>query len=788
MRRLYDGITDWRACGILIVAVIASMVDVIVGGRSFFIRDLSRFYHPTKRILREILLSGEFPWWNPYYAAGQPLAANPEYAAFYPPQWLILIPDFELGFRLHIVFHLIAAAIGMYLLLRFLRVGRGASLAGGLSWGMGGLAMSLVNLLPILFCATWIPFLIRYLGRFVRYGHRRDWALATLFGGLQLLAAEPVTLIQTWLLASAWTGWFLWRRRHLLPTASQGILAGRSLMVLGGSLLLGGVQLWPAIIHVADTVRADGFTYDLVVSWSLHPMRPLEMLLPAVFGRFSQDGQVLYWGGAHFYSRQASPFIFSIAPGIALSLMAGAGVLARSRGWIRFVLTGGVFYLLALGGHTPLYHWLWSAGIARGFRYPEKFTIGLVFVTIIFASVMLDRLHRGDDRLQRVSRRLAFSAAILVGAGLALSLLPGYPSTFGKLWGISSSRFLNQMAEGAREATMVQLILWLAVAGILAVPRRTTLGWMLVLIWAELSLFSLDVSPRVDSDYYRAPPLAAQLDPHREGWRIFHEVDWYGRSNTARSWFSTGDAVYWVVRNGMFPMTPGNELYRTVLERDYDKTAMTHSVDLVKVMFAVRDRGRADWARIFMGMSNARYRARYRAEAAELGPDEREVDPITFVEVAATARYRLVSDVRRFGDLEEMIDMIVERGSGSETAWISSEVEGPIAGSSGDVTVIEERHSMVRLSVEAESSGLLYASITNHDNWIVTIDGREVNHFPVNIGFMGFEVPAGRSEVILRYFDPVVAGSAGASLVMLLLVIVAFLPGSGRRIPSRAGV
>lgn len=773
---------QWRdrcALTVLAAAILLAIVDVVAGGRSFFIRDISRFYHPTKRIIREILLSGGFPWWNPFYSAGQPLAANPEYAVFYPPQLLILLPDFELGFRFHIAFHLVAAAFGMYLLLRSLRLGRGASVAGALSWGMGGLMMSLVNLLPILFCATWLPYLLRYLTSYVRTGARRHACIAVLFGGLQLLAAEPVTLIQTWVLAGLWLTWFLWRRRRLLAPQLISLVVARFSVVLIGAVLVGAIQLWPAIDHVSDTVRADGFDYDLVTSWSLHPLRPLEMIVPSAFGRFNLDGHVLYWAGGRFYPRQASPFLFSIAPGMIIALMAMVGVVLRFPGWLRYLGTSALFYLLTLGSFTPLYWWAWQAEIGRGFRYPEKFSIGLVFATIVFGAMLLDRLSGNDEKVRKVATALALAIAAGVTVLAALSLHPGYTSMFGDLFGVSESRYLTRMVEGSREVWTLVALLWGAILVTLTVARRRALVILNVILWIELALLGLDVSPRISSEFYRAPPLAAELAPGRDGYRIFHEVDWYGRSKTARSWFSTGDAVYWVVRNGMFPMTPANDLYRTVLERDYDKTAMKHSVDLVHTMFEVRDRGRKDWASIFMSMSNARYRSRYRSSVAVVGTSKREVDPIRMVDEGERPRYSIATGVRRVDDLAELVDTIVEEGSEPGTAWIiGTDSSGGVAGSSGSVELIEEIFSGADLRVNASSPAVLVSSITFHPNWRISVNEEEVEHFPVNVAYTGVVVPEGRSVVRIRYFDPVVAVSAIISCVSVLIVVgILLFPG-----------
>ncbi len=147
-------------------------------GNQFFFRDLASYYYPTKYIIRETILSGQFPFWNRFYSAGQPMAANPEYEVFYPLQWLTLLPSYDFGFRAHILVHLYLAAIGMYCLLRSTGLRIAASLFGAVSFGLGGPFLSLVNLLPILFCFAWLPLILLFARRAMAHPNRRDFAIA----------------------------------------------------------------------------------------------------------------------------------------------------------------------------------------------------------------------------------------------------------------------------------------------------------------------------------------------------------------------------------------------------------------------------------------------------------------------------------------------------------------------------------------------------------------------------------------------------------------------------------
>src|SRR5207237_3736651 len=113
---------DVRNVAILFLIATILFADVLFFGACFFERDLFRYHYPMKRVVREVIARGEFPLWNRYFSAGQPMAANPAYEIFYPPQWLIFIGDYRFGFALHILAHVYIALVGMYLLLRALDV------------------------------------------------------------------------------------------------------------------------------------------------------------------------------------------------------------------------------------------------------------------------------------------------------------------------------------------------------------------------------------------------------------------------------------------------------------------------------------------------------------------------------------------------------------------------------------------------------------------------------------------------------------------------------------------
>ena len=287
--------TDALALASLVLIVTVLFADVLFGVNEFYMRDLTRYYYPTKQILREIVYQGEFPYWNRYFSAGQPLAANPEHEVFYPLTWLILLPSYDLGYRLHILLHIYIAVLGMYALLRSMELRPFAAWFGAMSFGMGGIILSDINLLPILFCVVWLPLTCLFVRRFLLRSNLRDFAAASLFLGLQFLVAEPTTVLQTAILIGMYA---LYRGWYGRPRVAKTITRLLWIALIGmAGLLIGSAQILPAFDHVRDSARSRPFDFDLVSAWSMPWAKFAELVYPNILGHISIHRVMWYWGG-----------------------------------------------------------------------------------------------------------------------------------------------------------------------------------------------------------------------------------------------------------------------------------------------------------------------------------------------------------------------------------------------------------------------------------------------------------------------------------------------------------
>lgn len=781
--------TDFLALGLLFLIATIFFADVLLGINELYMRDMTRYYYPAKQVLRDVVQHGEFPYWNRYFSAGQPIAANPEHEVFYPLTWLILLPSYDLGYRLHVLIHIYIGLLGMYALLRSMDLRPPAAWMGAMSFGLGGIYLSYVNLLPILFCAAWLPLTCLFVRRFLLRRNIRDFAAAALFLGLQCLVAEPTTVMQTGLLIGMYALYRGWYGRPRVSKMITRVLWIAVISVTG--FLIGAAQILPAIDHVHDSARSRPFEYSLVSAWSMPWPKFAELIYPNVLGHISIANVMHYWGGG-LYPGMGSPFLFSIYAGIAVIALSIGGAFARPRGGRLVLIIVLLSSVLALGDHTPLLRWLYDAGIATSIRYPEKFFLMAIFAMILFASQMLDRMLAGDEDIR--SGALGFAAAsLLVAALIAISgFTPIYPRLFnllGKATDIASIRKAWGLTAGSpgTPAVVLSRTDWIIatvrgaalIALLLTVRKRHKRIWLAAgaaFVTIDLLYVTWELNPREPRRFFDPPPAARSLPPNRQDFRVFHEADWYGTEKPAQDYFSTGDAVYWVVRNGLFPMTPAGAGLRTVLERDYDKTALLPTIDLTDSVWDVKRSGRADWYKPFMAMSNAWYRAVFRNFEKEKLRNRnhfKESLPINFEEGPHYPRYYFADQVVTIRNREDFVKQLSTSAFTGGVAFVQRPAFVPAR---GIVKRIVETANTAKLDVESFGQGFLVMSVTPHKYWNIRVDGTRVPAVVTNIAYQGIIVTPGKHHVEMEYRNELarvgmlISLLTGAVLVGILIV------------------
>lgn len=775
-----SGRHDAIALSVLALLGTLFFADVLIGTNNFYLRDLARYYYPAKQVLRDIVLGGEFPYWNRLFSGGQPLAANPEHEVFYPLTWLILLPSYDLGYRLLVIAHVYIGLFSMYALLRSMRLRASAAAFGAASFGLGGVYLSYINLLPILFSVAWLPLTCLYTRRFLLHRGLHSFSAASLFFGIQFLVGEPTTVAQTGLLLGMYAlyrGWHDARRDPLrwkrMATATLSRVAMVGAISCAG-FLVGAVQMLPAIDHAGDSVRSRKFAFSTVTNWHLPAGRLPELVFPNYMGHITSEGSPLYWG-RRLYAPRSGPFLYSIYPGLLAAVLAISGFVLRSRGSGFTLLLCGLSLAIALGPQTPIPRLLYDAGAIGSIRYLEKFFLIAAVPLVVLAATMFDRLMGGDPRVRKtvlcvLTAVTGFSVLLTV-----LSFLPGYTEAFASFWRLRSAG-AGSAAAAARTgwilAAVRGLMLLLLVWGI---PRMRRPVWLVLasgFLALDLAPINAEINPRITGDFYRATPAAVEREfpRSREEFRVFHAADWASREDADARRYLRGLNAYWTFRNGLFPVFPAAYGLATVLDLDYDLTALLPTADLMRAMWKVKASGREDWWQPFAAMSNVWYRGVYRPfeeEARRVGGRMERAQPVRFEQVEQHPRYYFAEQIVSIRDTSDVARMLAKGSWHPRVAFVPLPA---FDAAHGEIVSWRETANRAWIDVRTQGRSFLVMSVTPHKYWRVAIDGAPVRPVVTNIGYQGIEVPAGSHRIEMHYRnDLVVVGAwvSGSAVIAL---------------------
>jgi hypothetical protein len=133
-------------------------------------------FYPWRKLAFDMLLSGQWPLWNPYLGNGAPLLANLQSAVFYPPNWLGLALPLEYAFSWLVVLHWVWAGAGMVALARALGFRPLGQAVAGLAFGLSQYLVARAWFFSINAAVAWVPWIIwaaEHCLRPVAWGERR---------------------------------------------------------------------------------------------------------------------------------------------------------------------------------------------------------------------------------------------------------------------------------------------------------------------------------------------------------------------------------------------------------------------------------------------------------------------------------------------------------------------------------------------------------------------------------------------------------------------------------------
>jgi hypothetical protein len=220
--------------------------DVLANDRNFAYRDAAHFYYPYYKLIAAEWGAGRVPLWNPYENGGEPLAAQPTAAVWYPGKLLFALP-YPLAFKSYHLLHVVLAWWAAFWCGRTFGLSRGAAAIAGTGYAFSGFVLFQLYNIVFLVGAAWLPLGLACMDRVVRAPSRGSaFGLAAVLA-MQILGGDPEVAILTLLVGLPYL--------LLVHFGRQGFWWGVGLLCLGHAAVFFGRCLPPfefAADHYVD--------------------------------------------------------------------------------------------------------------------------------------------------------------------------------------------------------------------------------------------------------------------------------------------------------------------------------------------------------------------------------------------------------------------------------------------------------------------------------------------------------------------------------------------------------
>ncbi|MFN8535562.1 MAG: YfhO family protein [Dehalococcoidia bacterium] len=705
---------------------------------------------PFYRFAAEEFRAGRLPLWNPYLYGGAPFAADIQAAVFYPPYWGLYATGIDVTFELITALalgHLAFAGVGMYALATLGRwegvgpLSRPAALVAAIAFMLCDYFIVHLGNLNLVVGAAWLPWATLGIVRGIDGRRVLPFALGGAAPAFGLLAGHIQPFLYGLLLAAALT--LVSIARALFRTGPREAigLAARALVFPLVAAGLAAIQILPSLELQGLTGRA-AIGYEAAIQFSLPPAMLLGLLVPDIWGR----GPGSYWGPWPRVEMGYFGILPLVSVAVALAMRRAAGVWALAT-------IGLLALLLALGGYTVVYGWVYQffPGFG-GIRAPARAIILFNLIAAWLAAVGVDAaLGATDDAARRTLGRVVRWC----GFGLLGVLFGALPPFV----------FFLAVGQGQRGATTQRLTAILDGLVLLA-----------IMLGGALLLFGLRAAGRIDR---RTFAVAVVLWTAFDLLTIGFDVEGGGSDPLANF---RRDAVVTTLRADPDPFfridsetgvwdvwQPAAGLYHRLADvRGVDNPLMI--ADVQRYWSELGGRNGAPYDLLNVRYVLAKPEARLEpTEFERVGGDETIV---IYRNRTSLPRTWIVPAAEVVADHEAAFAAVHRQGFDPRRTVV---LEGGPAerGGDGTATIVEAVNDRIVVDASAPAGGWLVLSETFYPGWEATVDGRPAEIRRANYLFRAVWLPAGEHRVELVYRPTsLLRGAAVAGVTTLGVVLL----------------
>lgn len=722
---------EWKRSDTLILVGMllwaAVLFAILPYDRVFYRGDMSQFT-AMEYAIRAAIKQGQWPLWNPYFM--EPLMANPQSMALYPPHLLLRFLPMRWFFPVQAVLHIWLAGAALYLLLRHWGFSRTACLAG--SSAVAFSVMVFVRVLHAHFsvvpCFGWPVLILLFYARLLHYGRFRDLLLTIGMILLLFLSGHTQISLTGLLLPGSYLVYYLIQERRWKST---WLALQRTTLIGLFSFGILAVQLLPTIEYFPETTRVFGFKFlNAATYFSLNHVDIFNVLVPFQLIEVSESVRE---------TQEIVYYTTVMLPG--LGLVATRFSSKAHQPLVRYVsVVAFVLIVLALGSSTPLYRIIYR--LVTIFRAPGRFLLLWTLPAAVLIALGIDALMQPD----RIKEK---QVTLIYGLVVPLPIIITHLDLDTFLYGTSLA---GQMAV---IITAAMIILGIGLVVIRPGFSRQT--------WPHILATFMIIDASIHAGYLAFWPPYEALYP--------------GYLKLDRAYECLGKQV---------DLTDGMLYSGTVWDV---RPAAAHGIRVYHPYSAnmryVRE--------LFEAGPVGHYllRASYIALLGDVTPTETQepfdttCDIVVYKEkdipphVYAVNQLIVVNDE----DREASLQMIQSASfDPSETAVISLPEGSPMPelpseeGFQYEAAIIDYKSGKIVIDVTASQPALVVVSEVYYPGWVAVIDGDKVPVYRANHGLQGVLIEEGESHITISYKPASVRIGLIVSIVSLIgLVPAGFL-------------
>ncbi|MCB0210124.1 MAG: hypothetical protein KDJ52_12380 [Anaerolineae bacterium] len=762
----------------------------LVYGQVLYWGTIMLQFWPWHQPVKDSLLQGQWPLWNPLLGNGAPLLANLQSAVFYPPNLIFLFMPTAHALTLSIILHIALAGIAMYFYGRRLRLSGFAAAVAALTYMFSGYIMGRTQFVVMIHAAAWIPLLLLLGDRLARQRHFLDvlWLAVALAG--QLLAGHAQLWFYSLVLLGGYVGFRSWQADRLAPLLHRsdshrlqihdkvsspfyasrltGVVkaVGYLLIAVLLSLLLCAVQIGPTAEYLLNSPRNDGAERTFALTYSMWPWRLITLVAPNFFGHPAQGN---YWGYANYWEDHAYlgilPFILALTA-ITISLKTAwqnrhatskkSEASASTRVAIDplsvapfFAVMIPISLVLAMGWNTPIYLWVftWVPGF-RFFQAPARLLIWYTVAMAILAGVGAQYFQSTAHNRPHWRRFLAACIALTLAGLIGQWWLAGREITF-----LTATRNLGLWLIGAvvilllrpqkREQRLLTESWWQGIAILFVSIDLLLAAWPLIPL-TSASVFS---TPIASAQRLKEQPYRYFVDEqfaYRARFNHYFRFKSFGPTDAASLQMykeslvpNFGVYAHLPSANNDDPLVVGKwQTLLNLIEKSQPER-QARLLALMNVGAVVNDAPDHPWPvitetemAVIRAVPNPLPRAYFVAQAVYVDNEREAIDQI--IESEFDPRQEVV--------IIKLEDVALPDHRNAPAEFVP-------------VDLIAETTDVIQLRVDAPTDGFVILTDTFYPGWQATVDDQSSTVWPANVAFRAVAVEAG-SHTLNFFYRP----------------------------------